>query len=277
MKKPDAPAIKPGDPLDTAYIAPDFHAAFVVSPRRFLESKLAKAMPGEMLREPEAALGIELRNLEQIVVVLDHIKPEVVVVKKEAVKDDWVLIDSKEGGFQARFPAEPKTSERKTLASTRKVWTLEQEDGAIEYEVSYGDFSKDFEGLPPQSLLDAATRGLEFKPGFKERKDVKQGKIPGAEVVIDDKEVRTFAVHRIFVVGNRSYHASATAKRKPAPPEFARFLDSLQVTQTSPAVGGGDKLFPPELQPAIGAILRFHAAVDEAAPPEALVPRCRPR
>src|SRR5262249_3807706 len=154
----------------------------------------------------EQDLGFPPRQVEQVIVVLDQAKPEPATSpKKEEPKDSWVLVDSKEGRFSVRFPQPPETKERNTFIGKRHIFLAELEKGAYEYEVSYFDFSPDFAGASPESRLDTAVRGLEFKTGYKGKKEIRLDKFPGAEVEIDDKQLRTFAVHRVYVVGNRGY------------------------------------------------------------------------
>jgi hypothetical protein len=258
--KEDPPAEKAT--LDLSHVSGDFHAAVVVQPRRILESRLgAKALTPEQLKEAEQGLGVAPKNVEQVIVVLDRAPPEPLPAKKEEPKDGWFLVDSREGKFSARFPKEPKKEERKTFGGTRQVWLAEVDKGTYEYELSYYDFTGDFANLGPESQLDTATRGLEIKAGFQGKKPIRLDKFPGAEVVIDDKDFRTYAIHRVFLVGNRVYHLTVTSHGKQAE-DAARFFESFRVTGGPP---GPEELFPKELIPLPGVIVRFRAPVDGRA------------
>src|SRR5439155_6549308 len=126
-------------------------------------------------------------------------------------------------------------------------------------EISYVDFPKDSPFVGDQARVDFATRALELKPGFKDKKDIKLDKHLGAEVVVDDTQLKTYSVHRVFVVGDRLYHLEATTRKAEKPPaEFARFFDSFKVTAASAPPPGG----APDLTPVPGAVLRFAEPVD---------------
>src|SRR5262249_43668492 len=159
---------EPGSPpLDVSYIAADFHAALVVHPRRLLESRLAsRAITPQQLNEVGQELGIAPRNVEQLIVVLDHARPDPAApAKNQGPADGWVLVDSAEGRFSARFPQKPKAAERKTLLGVRHDFRAEVGKGEFEYDLGWFDFSPDFAGGTAELKLETAVRGLEFRTG----------------------------------------------------------------------------------------------------------------
>src|SRR5262249_34864497 len=117
---------------------------------------------------------------------------------------------------------------------------------------------KESDYVGDQSRLDFGTRGLELKQSFKDKKSVRLGKYPGAEVILEDKMFKEFETHRIYVARDRLYHLQAKARNvQGAPPEFAKFFASFQITG---APEPGD--LPPELIPVPGAIVRFTEAIN---------------
>jgi hypothetical protein len=245
--------------LDLGYIPADASAAVVVHPRQILRSPVAAGtLPPAMRDEMVKELGVKPEQIEQVVVLLEV--GGVGWTAPPPPKDTWTELDSKEGRFSVRFPDKPKSSQRKTTLGTRHVFTAEADGGKMTFEVSFVDFPKDSSFFGGQSRVDFATRALEFKPGFKEKKDLKIDGHPGAEVVVDDTQLRTYSVHRVYVVGDRLYHLEATTRQAQKPPaEFTRFFGSFGVTGgAAPAPGA----LPAELTPLPGAIVRFADPVD---------------
>ena len=254
---PNPPAKRP---LDLGYIPADASAAVVVHPQRILRSPLMSgALPPAAADEMIKELGVHPERVEQVIVFL-----EVGALPGPAVppppKDAWVELDSKEGRFAVRFPVEAKPSERKTTLGTRQVFTAETDEGAMTFELSYVDFPKDSPIVGALSRVDYGTRALEFKSGFKDKKDIKLDNHLGAEVVLDDTQLKTYSVHRVYVVGDRLYHLEATIRKEQKPPaEFARFFDSFKVTGADAPPPGGSL---PDLTPFPGAIIRFTGPVN---------------
>jgi hypothetical protein len=177
---------------------------------------------GEML----AGLGVEPGQVEQVIVLLQAATPA--DPPAAPPKDDWTELNSKEGRFSVRFPVEPKAEERKTTIGTRRAYTAEA--GDLTFEASYVDFAKDSPFVGDRSRVDFATRAFEFKTGFVSNKDIKLGSHLGAEVVIDDVQLKTYIVHRVYVAGDRLYNLEARVRKARKPPaEFARFLDSFEL------------------------------------------------
>lgn len=81
------------------------------------------------------------------------------------------------------------------------MFTAEADGGDPTFEVSYVDFPTD-SIVGDQSRVDFGARALEFKPGFKDRKDLKLDNHPGAEVVIDDSSGPISGVHNGKFTGN---------------------------------------------------------------------------
>jgi hypothetical protein len=259
--------------LDLRFIPAEASAAVVVHPRRILQSPLAAALPPVPVLPPAAGndmingLGVSPEQVEQVIVFLQAgaaRPPTEAPAPPEAPPppaDGWAELNSKEGRFTLRFPVKPKSSERRTPLGMRQVFSAEADDGNLTFEISYVDFPFDSPFIGDEARVDFATRGLEFRPGFKEKKDIKLGKYLGAEVVLDDVQLRTYSVHRVYVAGNRLYELeAATHKERKLPPEFARFFDSFRVTGAGPASPAA--LLPPDLTPSGGAIVRFTDPVD---------------
>ena len=245
--------------LDLKYIPADACAAVVFHPRRIVRSPLlAGALPpgsaGEMLK----GLGVEPEQVEQVIVLLLAGTSGGPAVAPPP-KDDWTELKSKEGRFSVRFPVEPKAQERKTLMGARRAFTAGGA-GNLTFEVSYVDFARDSPFVGDRSRVDFATRAFEFKPGFQSNKDIKLGKHLGAEVVLDDVQLGTYSVHRVYVVGDRLYNLEAKARKTRKPPaEFARFFDSFQLTGAAAPAPGGP---PPELASVPAAVIRLAGSVD---------------
>lgn len=260
------PAVEvPKVALNTTYISNDFHGALVLHPRRFLDSRLAKRIvPQAYLLAAEKDLGLPLNQVEQLIVVVDHAKPGADPGKPPEPKDNWIAVDSKEGRYSARFPAAPKADEFKTLGlGTRKLLRADVDDGKHSYEVSYIDLPPDLAGGDFELKLDTATRALEFMVGFKSKKFIVHNKQPGAEVVIDDKQPRTTAVHRVLVVGNRAYQISVTSRGAEHKAEdVAKFFDAFRPSAGGAVAAGPGELLGKELMPLPGMVIRFSAAVD---------------
>ena len=254
--KSDAAPGPAAGPLDLKYIPAAASAAFVVSPRRILQSSLAAtALPPTAAAEMARELGVQPEQVEQVIVLLQvgGVRPAAAPPPKDA----WSELDSKEGRFSLRFPVEAKPSDRKTSLGTRKVFAAEVDEGKMTFEVSYVDFPKDSPFVGDQSRVDFGTRVLEFKPGYKDTKAIKLDNHLGAEVVLDDAQLKTYSVHRVYVVGDRLYHLQATSRQAQKPPaEFARFFNSFKVRGApAPAPDADQMPFP-------GVILRFAKPVD---------------
>jgi hypothetical protein len=255
------PAPRPKRALDLRYIPADASAAVVAHPRRLLQSPLvAGALPPGAADAMVKELGVKPEQVEQVIVFL-QVGAGGGPAPAPPPTDTWVGLDSEEGRFALRFPVRPKQSERKTTLGTRHVFTAEADGGDPAFELSYVDFPGDSPIVGDQSRVDFATRALEFKPGFKDKKDIKLGNHIGAEVVLDDAQLKTYSVHRAYVVGDRLYELEATTRQGPKPPaEFARFFDSFRLTGAdAPAPG---VLLPPDQMPLPGAVVRFADPVD---------------
>jgi hypothetical protein len=254
------PNPQPKRALDLKYIPADASAALVVHPRPILQSRLvAGALPAGAADEMVKELGVRPEQVEQVIVLLQVGAPG--PASAPPPKDTWVALESKEGGFSLRFPVQAKQSERKTPLGIRQVFTAEADEGNTTFELSYVDFPKDSPIVGDLSRVDYGTRALEFKPGFKDKKDIKLDNHLGAEVVLDDPDFKTHSVHRVYVVGDRLYELEATTRKAQKPPaEFTRFFDSFKVAgATAPAP---EVLLPPDLTPLPAAILRFADPVD---------------
>jgi hypothetical protein len=220
---------------------------------------VAGALPAGAADEMVKELGVRPEQVEQVMVLLQVGAPG--PVSAPPPKDTWVALESKEGGFSLRFPVQAKQSERKTPLGIRQVFTAEADEGSMTFELSYVDFPKDSPIVGDLSRVDYGTRALEFKPGFKDKKDIKLDNHLGAEVILDDPDFKTHSVHRVYVVGDRLYELEATTRKAQKPPaEFARFFDSFKVTGA--AAPAPEVLLPADLTPLPAAILRFAEPVD---------------
>jgi serine/threonine protein kinase len=254
-KPADVALPKTAPPLELAHVPADAGAALVLRPRRILQSPVVAGVlpPGAGL-EMVKGLGIDPERLEQVIVFLDG--PAQAAPVAPPPKDDGALLDSKEGRFSVRFPVEPKPSQRKTTLGIRQVFSAEVNEGKMTFELSYVDFPKDSPFVGEQSRVDFATRALEFKPGFKDKKDLKLDDHLGAEVVVDDTQLKTYAVHRVFVAGDRLYQLEATARNvQERPAEFNRFLGSFRIAAAAPVTDAAATPLP-------GAVLRFAEPVN---------------
>jgi hypothetical protein len=253
-------SIDSGKPLDLSYIAEDFHAALIVHPRRILESRLAaRLLAPEQLSAVGKEVGVAPKQVEQVILALDRQPRPVGPVKKPGPRDNWTLVDTREGEFQARFPAKPKQFERNTPSFKHKVFLLELEKGKYVYEIYYYDLGETFAAASQEARLNVAMGDLTFKPGFKGKKDILLDKRPGAEIEIDDRQLGAHSVHHVCVVGKRVFRLSVTSRGKPKPEERARFFDSFHFTdaRADPA-----NLFSRETLPLFGLIIRFNSPVD---------------
>lgn len=253
------PQVAEKRPLDLSHIPGDASAAIVLHPRKILESPLVPALPPGAADALIQELGVKPEQVEEVIVLLQA--GAAAPAKPQPQQDSWVPVESKEGRFSLRFPVKPKQSERKTTLGTRQVFTAEVDKGDLMFELSYVDFPKDSPIIGDLSRVDFGTRALEFKPSFKAKSDIKLGKYLGAEVVLDDVQLKTYSVHRVYVAGDRLYHLEATTRKAQKPPaEFAKFFSSFQITGAeAPAPG---EFLPPELMPTPGAIVRFTAPID---------------
>ena len=247
-------------PIDVKYITADFSAAVVVQPRSLMQAPLvASLLPPPLMQALSKEAGISPDQIEEVIVLLQS--GAAVVAAPPPAKETWVAVESKEGRFSLRFPVKPAQSSRKTPLGTRQVFAAEDKSGAWVYEISYVDFPANSPIIGDQSRVDYATRALEFKPSFKDKKDIKLGRLPGSEVILDDAQLKTYSVHRVYIAGDRLYHLEATARTTQKPPaDFARFFDSFQVAGAEAAPPG--ELLPLELLPIPAAIVRFADPID---------------
>ncbi len=263
-------------PVHIQHVPADCSVAVLLRPQRLLQAPLMKkALPADLLSMADKTLGVAPSDIEEVIVLLEAAKigtPSAPIVPP-APKDNWVTVDSKEGKFSARFPKQPKPAQQKSLLGTRYAQVAEVDNGDCEYEVVYLDLSEELAAVPLDSRLDLGTRGLEFKVGFKSKTEIKHGNLTGAEVIIDDKQLRTYAVHRVFAVGGRLYFLSVTTRNAMLRSEdTAKFFASFEVAGGGSGLGNADLFLPKDFVPMPGMIVRFTRDVDGKAILDNLLP-----
>ncbi|MFO0928797.1 MAG: GYF domain-containing protein [Gemmataceae bacterium] len=261
-KTPSSPAAG-RRPIDVKYIPAEAGAALVLHPRQILQSPLVKAALPPTATEAGKAFGAPPEMIEKVEQMIVLLHPSAGLLPKAPAppSDPWPLVDSTAGRFSVRFPVKPKESERKTLLGTRRVFAAELDDGKVLYEVVYVDFSKDSPIVGDQSRVDFGTRMHQLKVGFKSKKDLKLGRYLGAEVVIDDTQLKTHSVHRVYVAGDRLYELQATARGTGKPPADAdKFFDSFHLPGSEPSSPA--ELVPPDQIPLPAMIVRFGVPFD---------------
>jgi hypothetical protein len=143
----------------------------------------------------------------------------------------WKTFTSREHGFSARFPDEPKKSVMKNPGDDLVKYEVALEGGAIQYTVVYHQAK--VKATQTKVVLDAIA--IPFDPkSIKSQQDIQLDGHPGRELVIE-MEVKGVAVGltmRTYVIKDHLLQVMVTAaKGKQDAAEAKKFFDSFKAVE----------------------------------------------
>jgi hypothetical protein len=141
---------------------------------------------------------------------------------------EWKTFTSREDGFSASFPGEPKKAVKASgPGGTATDYGVQIDGGTTVYSVNCFNSPVDQEAIA-KGNLEAMAAG--FGKSLKARQDIKIKGHPGLqlELEVDNQGVKLAGAVRIFVVKKRIYTVTAmTLASKKGSPDVQKFLDSF--------------------------------------------------
>jgi hypothetical protein len=178
---------------------------------------------------------------------------------------EWKTFTSRECGFSASFPGEPKKSVKKQPGGDETAFDAQAAGGFIRYGVTCGEQPAALSPEQAKAYFDAVAAGFDRK-SVKPQRDIELNGYPGRELVVEMNErgLKTVVTNRLYVVKNRRYHLMVVAvKSQEKEAEAQKFFDSFKLLEDA-----GPK--PPNKPPVVPP---QEAKPEPALPPKPLAKR----
>jgi hypothetical protein len=141
----------------------------------------------------------------------------------------WKDFENSEAKFSARFPGDPKRTQRPARGRVRDV-AYELEVNGVAYGVVYADLDKaGLTNTTPEQYIEQQHQALANGGKLQSEKSVTLGSYKGKEFVFEVPNQGT-AHMRFYAAGRRLYSVLVVGKsRSPAPTDVAALFDSFRI------------------------------------------------